>query len=58
MNAQDIKMRELDLDELDAVSGGASALVRALIAAYDAIASVTRTLQDDPEQPANVPMKL
>jgi hypothetical protein len=50
--------RELDLDEVDAVSGGASALVRALIAAYDVIHSMERT-QAEPEPPAPyVPMKL
>jgi len=51
--------RELDILELDAVAGGASALVRALIAAKDAIHSVEKTLKaDDGYQAPYVPMAL
>jgi hypothetical protein len=51
--------RELDMLELDAVSGGASALVRALIAAKDAIRSVQKTLDEgDGYQAPYVPMAL
>jgi hypothetical protein len=51
--------RELDVVEVDSVSGGASALVRALIAAYDAIHSVEKTLAaSDGYTPPPVSMKL
>jgi hypothetical protein len=51
--------RELDILELDAVSGGASALVRALVAAWDAIHSVEKTLKEgDGYQAPYVPMSL
>jgi hypothetical protein len=53
-----IGIRELNLDEVDAVSGGASALIRAIIAAYDAIRSLERTMAE-PDPPAPyVPMAL
>jgi hypothetical protein len=59
MHTLNSEIRELDIVELDAVSGGRNALVAALIAAWDAIHSVERTLAEgDGYTAPYVPMAL